>query len=331
MPKLSPPMSFPTPLAVWLASALAFVFAIATVQASGPVAEVGIQVGDRIAGVAPAQTATPPAATPRKETGESLVSTDLVALDRVIEPGKPFALGVRFTIAPKWHIYWKNPGDSGGPPGIIIEAPKGFSIGEVEYPRPIVLEKPEEVTIGYERQVIYRVMITPPASFDGLPPAITLVGKLDWMVCRERCLMGEREVKVELPLNAPIPAELTATAGEFPVPAAELGITASLDGETLIINVPTLAKGRSIRFIPDVTPGVSYGATVPAAVTADAGGATIRIPLTVKPQNALGQPLRAAGLVALTNADGASAGSAAISIHLAPNPATQTQTGGAIR
>ncbi len=279
-----------------------------------------------------AQIAAPAGAAPRREeSGESLVSTDLVALDRAIEPGKPFALGVRFTIAPKWHIYWKNPGDSGGPPGILIEVPKGFTVGTVEYPRPIILEKPEEVTIGYERQVIYRVMITPPASFEGLPSAITVVGKLDWMVCRERCLMGRREVKVELPLQATIPAELTATPGEFPSPATALGIAASLEGETLVITAPTLAKGRLLRFIPDVTPGVSYGATVPPAVTAAEGGATLRIPLTVKPQNALGQPLRAAGLVTLAEADGAPAGSAEISLDIVSQPGTQTPTGGAIR
>jgi DsbC/DsbD-like thiol-disulfide interchange protein len=313
----------PRPIASSLFLALA---GLVAAPAPGTVLEAATPLASSQAtGTAPVRVA--PA---RAESGESLVSTDLVALDGAIEPGKPFALGVRFTIAPKWHVYWKNPGDSGGAPGILIEVPKGFSVGPVEYPRPVVLEKPEEVTIGYERQVIYRVMITPPATFDGLPPAITLVGKLDWMVCHERCLMGRREVKVELPLNAPIPSELTAKPGEFPSAAKDLGIDATLEGETLILRAASLPKGTVLRFLPDVTPGVSYGATVPAAVVATDEGATARIPLTIKPQNALGQPLRAAGLVTLSAADGTPKGSAEISISL-DSPKNATSTGGAIR
>lgn len=268
---------------------------------------------------------SPPAA---PATGESLVKSDLVAFDKALEPGKPFALGVRFRIAPRWHLYWKNPGDSGGPPGIVLTAPKGFTVGSVEYPRPLLIEHPNDVTIGYETEVIYRVMITPPASFDGLPATVTIGAKLDWMVCSNVCLMGRRTNSIDLPTRGPVAADQLASPGEFPKPAADLGIEASLDGMTLKVRASKLVKGASLRFIPDSTPGVSYGATVPPAATAGDAGASLSIALTVKPQNALGERLRAAGLVILTAADGSSLGSAEVdcgieAVSATPKPATK--------
>lgn len=280
--------------------------------------------------VAPAAQGVPTLAAPSVQTappvqtGESLVSTDLVALDPAILPGATFALGIRFKVAPDWHVYWKNPGDSGGPPGIVVSAPKGFTVGPIEYPRPSIIEHPGEVTIGYEREVIYRILLTAPASFEGLPERITIGAKLDWMVCSNRCLMGRRDVKVEFPLNGPIPSELTAKPGEFPQPAKDLGVTATIEssaqGQTLVVTAPALEKGSVLRFIPDTTPGVSYGATAPAPITVAATGGELRIPLTVKPQNALGEALRAAGLVTIDAPGGTPRGSAEIEVAIATPP-----------
>ncbi len=40
-------------------------------------------------------------------------------------PGQPFRLGLRFRLSPGWHIYWRNPGDSGLPPEISFTLPAG--------------------------------------------------------------------------------------------------------------------------------------------------------------------------------------------------------------
>jgi len=51
---------------------------------------------------------------------------DTVANVSAIAPGQPFMLGFKFTIAPGWHIYWKNPGDSGLPTEVKLNLPEGF-------------------------------------------------------------------------------------------------------------------------------------------------------------------------------------------------------------
>jgi thiol:disulfide interchange protein DsbD len=53
-----------------------------------------------------------------------------------VAPGKTFWIGLRQTIAPGWHTYWINPGDSGEPPQIEWALPAGFSAGDIAWPHP---------------------------------------------------------------------------------------------------------------------------------------------------------------------------------------------------
>ena len=40
-------------------------------------------------------------------------SIELLVPRNAVKPGETFPVGVKFTLQPGWHIYWKNPGDSG--------------------------------------------------------------------------------------------------------------------------------------------------------------------------------------------------------------------------
>src|SRR5262245_12535811 len=72
---------------------------------------------------------------------KSILQADLIAY----APGKagePITVGVRFNVAPKWHIYWKNPGESGLATTIKLELPEGWSQGDLQYPAPVTFEAP---------------------------------------------------------------------------------------------------------------------------------------------------------------------------------------------
>ena len=62
---------------------------------------------------------------------DRLVRIDAVFPGDKIVPGRTTLLGIRFRIAPKWHIYWRNPGESGSEPRITIRLPEGFKAGPV--------------------------------------------------------------------------------------------------------------------------------------------------------------------------------------------------------
>ncbi|MCH2037783.1 MAG: hypothetical protein MK137_04235, partial [Rickettsiales bacterium] len=38
---------------------------------------------------------------------------EITANKTIVSPGDTVTLAIINTIAPKWHVYWKNPGDSG--------------------------------------------------------------------------------------------------------------------------------------------------------------------------------------------------------------------------
>ena len=62
------------------------------------------------------------------------MSVSLVSeLDEVKE-NENFYIGLRFIIKKDWHIYWKNPGDSGTSPRVKWR--DGLSIGAIDWPYP---------------------------------------------------------------------------------------------------------------------------------------------------------------------------------------------------
>jgi thiol:disulfide interchange protein DsbD len=62
------------------------------------------------------------------------VQVELIA-DRAA-PGDSMRLGLKFDLEPGWHIYWQNPGDSGGPPEAAWTLPPGMMATGFEWPAP---------------------------------------------------------------------------------------------------------------------------------------------------------------------------------------------------
>ena len=65
-----------------------------------------------------------------------LVRATLHAEDATVAPGQTLWTDLHLTITPGWHIYWKNPGDSGLPTEIDWSLPPGFSAGAIVYNDP---------------------------------------------------------------------------------------------------------------------------------------------------------------------------------------------------
>src|SRR5947208_201936 len=60
------------------------------------------------------------------QNGRELVKASLLADQSAIRPGQTFRIGVRYQMAPGWHIYWRYPGDAGIPTKIDWKLPPGF-------------------------------------------------------------------------------------------------------------------------------------------------------------------------------------------------------------
>jgi thiol:disulfide interchange protein DsbD len=139
--------------------------------------------------------AAPRASRPAAEA--PLVTVDLLPDTAAISPGRPFRIGTRFRIAPGWHIYAEDPGDSGLPTRVVWQAPPGHTVGPTHYPPPVRFESPGPVvSYGYAREVVLQNELVPPPE---LPASVRYRARASWLACRESCIPGQATVEVTLP------------------------------------------------------------------------------------------------------------------------------------
>jgi DsbC/DsbD-like thiol-disulfide interchange protein len=72
----------------------------------------------------------------RQDGGGRHVTATLVSETRSIVPGRQLHLALRQQMAPGWHTYWSNPGESGLPTTINWSVPRGFRAGPILWPTP---------------------------------------------------------------------------------------------------------------------------------------------------------------------------------------------------
>jgi len=142
---------------------------------------------------------------------ERAVTASLIAEQESIQPGKPFWLGVRLQMAPGWHTYWKNSGDSGLPTRVTWKLPPGFQPGPLQWPAPERLGSGPIVDYGYQKDVVLLAEITPgPAVQAGGDALLAL--QVKWLECREKCLPGSADLSITLPVRAELPRRAVPSA-----------------------------------------------------------------------------------------------------------------------
>src|SRR5215471_10707296 len=101
--------------------------------------------------------------------GQAVVQTDnvraeLLADVAAVKPGEPFWVALRQTIRPKWHTYWKNPGESGLPTEIKWSLPAGVTADPIVWPTPHLFNVGGVINYGYQDEAVLLVLVTPPAD-----------------------------------------------------------------------------------------------------------------------------------------------------------------------
>ncbi len=128
------------------------------------------------------------------------VQVELLSNVEAVVPGRPFEVGLRQTITPNWHTYWKNPGDSGEPTRIAWRLPGGFTVSDIAWPIPDAMPLGPLTNYGYSDQVLLPVTVTPPADLSAAD--VTLTAKATWLVCEKICIPEEATLSLTLPVAA---------------------------------------------------------------------------------------------------------------------------------
>lgn len=181
------------------------------------------------------------------------VKLSLVSELDSLRPGQTAWVGLRFELEKGWHVYWKNPGDSGEPPKVDWQLPTGFKAGDLQFPAPHRLPLQTLMNFGYENEVLYPVELTVPTGATG---KARLTANVRWMVCEQTCIPGKGTVSLELPVTAS-PGKPTAhkslfvnTRSRLPNTPRVFQFTATADKDFFTLTARTPRKTTAAEFFP---------------------------------------------------------------------------------
>ncbi len=141
--------------------------------------------------------------------------------------GDRLRAGVQLRLDPGWHLYWKNPGDS----GIATQvAWRDADASALSWPAPHAFEEAggELVTFGYADEVLLASWLTPALGAQQLAADVSV------LVCRASC----------------IPADFSLSAPLEPVAAEGPELIAAFAAHDAALPVEAAAFGASVRALP---------------------------------------------------------------------------------
>ncbi|MGZ5073285.1 MAG: protein-disulfide reductase DsbD domain-containing protein, partial [Usitatibacter sp.] len=217
------------------------------------------------------------------------VEADLVADKTLAQPGKPVLVGLRLRMAPQWHTYWKNPGDSGLPTKVQWTLPAGWKAGEILWPFPQPLPVGPLMNYGYEDEVVLLTELTPPASAP--QGTASIAAHAQWLVCKDICVPEKGEVELSIPVSSAEPAvdprfvgSIERARNMLPVDLAGWKYESARQGKLLIVRL-TPPQGTSVpakaTFFPERENLIEPAA--PEKVTREPGALRIEMTLADPP------------------------------------------------
>ncbi len=168
------------------------------------------------------------------------VKAELVSDVSAVKPGSSFNLGVLFEVEPGWHIYWKNPGDSGLPTTVDFNLPSGFEKEKTVWPLPTVFRWAGNIVdYGYEDSLLLTTRVNAPSRLAS-GSTVNISAKVSWVSCKEICIPGKKELTLELPVSITVKRADTDLFSEW---NAKLPLNESEGRSTYNIEVETVQSG----------------------------------------------------------------------------------------
>ncbi|GIU66480.1 protein-disulfide reductase DsbD family protein [Candidatus Phycosocius spiralis] len=127
------------------------------------------------------------------------VEIELISERAAVRPGEVFHVAIRQVIAPDWHTYWRNPGDSGEPTQLRWTLSNGVKAGPIQWPKPSAIPFGPLVNYGFSNEVILPIEISVPSTAKP-DTSITLEAAATWLECSDVCIPGEGQISLTLPV-----------------------------------------------------------------------------------------------------------------------------------
>lgn len=134
-----------------------------------------------------------------------LAGAKLVVDSYSLEKDSTLTLGVLINLQDDWHIYWRNPGDSGLPTEIDLTLPKEITASEIKFPIPQKFSSDEIVNYGYKHQVLFLFDLYVPKDYKF--EELIVSAKITSLICKEQCKAFDTTVGINLDLSKEFIAE----------------------------------------------------------------------------------------------------------------------------
>lgn len=126
---------------------------------------------------------------------DPVTGTRALLEDAGYTPGQPITVALEVKLEEGWHVYWRNPGDSGMGTTVEWKLPKGWKAGELQFPTPKSFEGGGSFSYGYEGTVVFLATLTPPKDATG---TAKITADLGMLACLELCLPASQTLTFEI-------------------------------------------------------------------------------------------------------------------------------------
>lgn len=189
---------------------------------------------------------------PIRSYGENVTTHDeqsvtgLVSLffpNNTVAPGTEVDGLIEFSMNPGWHLYWKNPGETGIAPSFDWQLPEGITVKSVLWPAPSKIKRSGTSFYGYEGHPTWKIRLSIDKKMaEGTYP-ITLSAY--WLACNDSCVPASQQVQTAFIVSATAaPAitnapELEAASSSLPIDLQEA--SGHIEKNTLTLKIPILS------------------------------------------------------------------------------------------
>ncbi len=190
-----------------------------------------------------------PSIAPAITVSQEVVATKLICENEKMIPGRRHYLGVQLSMAPGWHIYYRDPGDIGVATNVKLFLPSGYSAGEAVWLKPKTFRDEDGafVTYGYEVDTVIAIPVTVPST--AVPGSeIKVEAEVSWLACNTSCQPGQAKLSLTITV---------ASAGESSLPSSDAAKFA---------NFPQLKQGNGQGSVFDKDFNLAPGADSKASI-----------------------------------------------------------------
>lgn len=132
---------------------------------------------------------------------------------QVVAPHEMFNVGVRWRIAEGWHIYWKNPGNTGRATTLEFGSKDSrVRFEDVQFPAPEVFDADRIEDLGYGHTGSPLFFAPAVVVRGGDVDSVSITAKVDWLACRKTCISGRRTLETTIRVGQTAVPDPTAKA-----------------------------------------------------------------------------------------------------------------------